>query len=130
MNLDDQIVGLIEQTAQRMCLREQSISIYHQHGAVTRVAAGDTAYAGRKTPYLVRLQTCGGDDRNTKWLASSMGRFDASEGWLTSVNLLGSDGHAAVSKVYDVNYSKLRMVKSKFDLDNLFNSNFNIKPYS
>jgi FAD/FMN-containing dehydrogenase len=105
----------------------------HIHGAVTRVAADDTAFPHRKEGYnfLVLAQWIepAEKSRSIAWARETyelMRPFFASARY---VNYLDDDETGdPVAAAYGANYRRLQRIKAKYDPKNLFRMNQNIQP--
>lgn len=111
------------------------LAIEHQHGAATRVGASDTAFPHRAVGYdfLVVSEWLDPADtaRCTAWARDT---YAAMHPFLASgryVNYLDHDeaGDPAAA-AYGANYSRLRELKAKYDPNNFFRMNQNIRPLS
>jgi len=102
-------------------------------GCATKQPATDaTAYPHRDAEYVMnvhgRWQTEEEDKRCIQW---SREYFEASAPFASSgayVNFLTEDEVDRVRSAYGQNYDRLAAVKKKYDPDNLFRVNMNIKP--
>jgi FAD/FMN-containing dehydrogenase len=101
-------------------------------GATTRPAPDSAAYPHRDAYYVMnvhgRWETPAEDERGVKW---SRDFFDASAkfaGGGVYVNFLTEDETDRVRAAYGKNYDRLAQVKRTYDPDNLFRTNWNIKP--
>ncbi len=101
-------------------------------GAIARVPAGATAYSNRRAAYdsfPVSIWTDpAADEANIAWARDMYAalRPFAMDG--VYVNNLGDEGDDRVKSAYGENYNRLVMLKRKFDPDNLFRLNQNIRP--
>jgi FAD/FMN-containing dehydrogenase len=103
------------------------------HGAVTRVPVSETAFPHRRAGYNLLILGEWTDpadtDRGIRWgreAYSAMGPFMAAGRY---VNYLDQDdGADSVAAAYGPNYQRLRELKAKFDPDNWFHLNQNIRP--
>jgi FAD/FMN-containing dehydrogenase len=108
--------------------------MFHLKGAVSRMAAGRTAFANRHASHAIIHHAAwrpGEDfgDRDTAWARrffAALGRFR--EG--VYVNFLGGDEDPdRVREAYgDSVYARLAAVKTTYDPDNVFHYNQNIRP--
>ncbi len=104
----------------------------HAHGAVARVPADATAFPTRSSPYdlvVIAAWTSAEDDEaNIAWTR----RFHSSmEQWSTHlvyVNALDQDDIDRIPQAYGPNYQRLCEVKEKYDPENRFRRNQNIRP--
>jgi FAD/FMN-containing dehydrogenase len=111
----------------------RSIAILeHAHGAVGRVPADATAFPTRSAPYdLVVIgawTSADNDEANIAWTR----RFHSSmEQWSTHlvyVNAMDQDDVDRIPQAYGPNYKRLLEVKEKYDPENRFRRNQNIRP--
>lgn len=130
---DDAIAAAIEVAAGCPTPMGQ-IVFEHFHGAAMRVPVGDTAYALRSpgfntlvmSEWLDRAQ----DDACIAWGKKGYATIKPFGGSQRYVNYLNYDdaGDEALAAVYGPNLPKLRQIKKKYDPDNVFHLNVNIKP--
>jgi hypothetical protein len=103
----------------------------HAHGAVARVPADATAFPTRNAPYdLVVIgawTNAETDEANIAWTR----RFHlAMERWSTHlvyVNALDQDDVDRIPQAYGPNYKRVCEVKAKYDSENRFRRNQNIR---
>jgi FAD/FMN-containing dehydrogenase len=128
---DDAIRTIVERYAG--CPSPMSaLFLEHVHGAVTRVAVGDTAFPHRSAGYnllLLNQWTNPADgDRCMSWgreTYAAMKPFMAAGRY---VNYLDQDeGTDSVAAAYGPNYPRLKELKAKYDPDNWFHLNQNIQ---
>ncbi len=112
---------------------ECEIAFAQLGGAINRVPAGATAYPHRDLQYVVNIHTRwsnAADDQAC--IAWARGLFDALTPHATGgvyVNFMPEDEAQRVrAGAYGVNYERLARLKAKFDPDNLFRMNQNIRP--
>ncbi|WP_340112688.1 FAD-binding oxidoreductase [Maribellus mangrovi] len=110
------------------------IAIWHYGGAMSRIDDTTTAFTGRKNKYLFSIDACWADaSADDEVLAYARGFLkhmqEFSPGGLY-VNFagLGEEGIDLVKAAYGVNYDRLLGIKRKYDPDNFFRNNQNIKP--
>ena len=109
-----------------------SLLLEHFHGAATRVKPTDTAFPHRSDGYNFLVLS--------QWMDSP--RTDACIAWAKQTytrtapfmaagrysNYLGDDESSDVAAAYGVNYPRLQRVKMKYDPENFFRINQNIRP--
>ncbi|MEZ5833365.1 MAG: FAD-binding oxidoreductase [Dongiaceae bacterium] len=129
---DEAIERLIESFAKCPTPMGQLL-LEHFHGAVSRVAVADTAFPhrleGHNLVILGEWMDPAISDRCINWARetyATMGRFLGSGRY---VNYLGDDesGDPAAA-AYGANYKRLREIKRKYDPDNVFHLNQNVRP--
>jgi FAD/FMN-containing dehydrogenase len=104
----------------------------HFHGAVTRVGPTETAVPHRDEGWSLLLPSVWTDpaetDANIAWTRETFAALRphfAAGRWL---NYLGDDqADDAVEAAYGPNYERLREVKRRYDADNVFHLNHNIR---
>jgi len=109
------------------------IFIEHFHGAASRVPASATAFAMRMSGFNVGIVSQWMDPRqNDPCIAWCRQTFDELKPFFAAaryVNYLDHDEVGdPVSAAYGTNYSRLRQLKAKYDPENLFHANVNIRP--
>ncbi len=102
-------------------------------GAMTRVPTDATAFAHRDKPYMLLLAGVAPDAEGGAECAAWVERaWTRAEAWANGVyvNFLGDrDGAARVHEAYPApTYQRLADVKAKYDPDNRFRGNQNIRP--
>jgi FAD/FMN-containing dehydrogenase len=103
------------------------------HGAVTRVAPTDTAFAHRSPGYNFTVISQWTDpqesDANIRWARETYERMESFTGTEAYVNYLDDDDpRARVQAAYGPNFNRLRDIKDRYDPENLFHLNQNIPP--
>jgi FAD/FMN-containing dehydrogenase len=109
-----------------------AIIIEHFHGAVTRVSPTATAFPHRERGFNVALvgqwTDRSLDDACRKWVretAQTLQPFLADRYY---VNYVAADEDDLVRRAYGPNYDRLAALKHRYDPDNVFRLNVNIKP--
>jgi FAD/FMN-containing dehydrogenase len=101
-------------------------------GATTRAAVDDTAYSSRDAQFVMnvhgRWTEAADDERCISWARAF---FDASRPFALGsvyVNFLTEEETDRIGSAYGPNFERLVAVKDRYDPDNLFRNNQNIKP--
>ncbi len=105
----------------------------HFHGAVTRVGVTDTAFPHRAPGYnlIVLSEWMEPKDNNacTAWARDSYTAMQPFMGAGRYVNYLGDDEPGdPVAAAYGPNHRRLQQLKAKYDPQNFFHMNQNIRP--
>jgi FAD/FMN-containing dehydrogenase len=110
------------------------IVIEHFHGAATRVAPTDTAYALRNPGFnvlvLSQWAAAAGDAAGIAWAGDSYAALRRFVGPSRYLNYLDHDdiGEAALAAAYGANLRRLQSIKKTYDPQNVFRQNVNIVP--
>ncbi|MBX6372883.1 MAG: FAD-binding oxidoreductase [Acetobacteraceae bacterium] len=107
--------------------------IEHFHGAVTRVGVTDTAFPHRAEGYnmlvLSEWTEPGRNDACIAWARESFAALQPFMGGGRYVNYFDGDEQGdAVAAAYGPNYRRLQAIKAKYDPENVFHMNQNIRP--
>jgi FAD/FMN-containing dehydrogenase len=130
---DDAIRTLVECAAAAPSPMSQ-IVLEHFHGKASRIGVSETACAMRLSGYNVVIASQWMDAADTargkQWCRDTFGALVPHFGTTRYVNYLADDeaNDQAIAAVYGPNYPRLRTLKSKFDPDNVFKANVNVKP--
>jgi FAD/FMN-containing dehydrogenase len=111
------------------------ILLEHFHGAATGVGVSDTAFPHRAQGYnflvISEWMERANTDRSIVWARQS---YEQMEPFFASgryVNYLGDDETGEpVVMAYGSNYRRLQELKAKYDPNNFFHMNQNIRPLS
>lgn len=130
--LSDAAIDALYGCAQRLAGPECEVFLGQLGGAASRVPADAAAYGHRDARFVMnvhaRWQSAADDKTHIAWARDV---FDvtgpyASTG--TYVNFMTADDGDRVAQAYGANYGRLAEVKAKYDPDNVFHINQNIKP--
>ncbi|MGA8116409.1 MAG: FAD-binding oxidoreductase [Actinocatenispora sp.] len=130
--LDDEVIDIVAEHAQRIRSPLTAFPIFHLGGAVGRVAEQDTAFHGRQSGHTVNINATtvdeAGFDEEREWsraLWSALRPYHSS----VYVNFLMDEGQQRVRDAYGAaKYDRLRALKRAYDPDNVFHLNQNIPP--
>jgi FAD/FMN-containing dehydrogenase len=129
---DDAIETLVDKFS--TCPSPMSGVLFEQiHGAVTRVSSTETAFPHRQPAYSFLLVSQWMDpaesDRNIAWARETYAAMEPYMAARRYVNYMGeSEGEDPAPAAYGANYERLRSIKAKYDPENLFHMNQNIRP--
>jgi FAD/FMN-containing dehydrogenase len=128
----DGLIDVVIEYAKRLPSPHCEIFFGAIGGATMRPAPDATAYAHRDAAFVMnvhgRWETPAEDERCIAW---SRDYFQASATFASAgayVNFLTPDETDRVKVAYGQNYDRLATVKRKYDPENLFRTNWNIKP--
>jgi hypothetical protein len=126
----DKIISKANKPPQPMVL----IALWHLGGAMSRVGDEQTAFPGRKSPLLFSVDAIWNKPEDTDEVIAYAREFltdmkpFSSGGLYVNFAGLGEEGGALVKAAYGPNYSRLVDIKQRYDPDNFFHINQNIKP--
>lgn len=128
--LTDEAIDCIAEFANTRTSPGTNIVLYHNHGAAARVAPDATAFAARGVPYMLGIYPGwepGDCDPHVSWLQSFYDALVPLSTGLCGINFVG-ESETATREAYGANYPRLQAIKARWDPDNLFRQNHNIKP--
>ena len=105
----------------------------HFHGAATRIGVSETAYALRSSGFNVLILSQWLEPKDTErsiaWARHTYSALEPFFGPARYLNYLGDDEPGdPVQQAYGANHERLRKLKRKYDPDNVFHLNQNIRP--
>jgi FAD/FMN-containing dehydrogenase len=129
--LSDGVINALVDSAEGLTSRYSQIAMMPVHGAASRVGESDTAFSFREEHYEIFYLASWEDDgqeRHVQWARQSYQTIERFTSQRAYVNFLGDEGTARVRAAYGPNYQRLVALKTKYDPENIFHLNQNIKP--
>ena len=135
--LTDDAIRVVANQAYAATSPRSYSAMFHMRGAVSRVPHDATAYAGRDVAHNIVIdgvwlpeESGETGEAETAWVRRFFHALQPNRADGVYVNFLDSDDDARrVRDAYgDVNYRRLAEVKAKYDIDNVFHHNKNIRP--
>jgi FAD/FMN-containing dehydrogenase len=131
--LSDACIATLIESFERAPSPLCQIVVEHFHGAASRVPVDATACALRVTGFNVAIisqwQRPEDTERGTAWARATHAALAPFLAPTRYVNYLENDADAgAAAAAYGPNYPRLRQLKAKYDPDNFFHVNVNIRP--
>jgi FAD/FMN-containing dehydrogenase len=130
--LSDDIIDIVADYGGRIESPISSIALWQMGGAVARVSDDETAFHGRGAGFTFNINgntyTADGFEEQRAWAREY---WQALAPYHTSVyvNFLMEEGEERIRQAYGAaKYDRLKALKRKYDPDNLFRLNQNIKP--
>jgi FAD/FMN-containing dehydrogenase len=107
--------------------------IFHMGGAISRHADEETAASGRDALHTLNINAAwtegGAHHADIAWCREFFNAMQAHSTGSVYVNFLHNDeGEARIRAAYGSKYERLARIKSRYDPDNVFRSNQNIRP--
>ncbi len=131
-DLPDAAIGVLLDSIWQLPTPECEVFIAHVGGAMASVAADATAWPNRGAHFIMNVHTRWRDKAQDaaciKWARQL---FDATARFASGsvyVNFMPDDEGDRVEKAYGANYRRLGEIKRRYDPDNLFRMNQNIRP--
>jgi FAD/FMN-containing dehydrogenase len=131
--MSDEIIRTVHENTAKMPPGHSQMLIMQLGGAVARVPADTTAFSARKAAFQTAFAGIwdGDGQRPTavQWARDFTSSMDVHAHGGSYVNFAQDLDEAAVRTAYGAeNYAKLQRVKAKYDPENVFRLNQNIKP--
>jgi hypothetical protein len=130
--LTDEAIATIVDYAETRTSPFSQILIQHVHGAAARIDPAATAvYALRAEQYLVGMIAAwdsGNQQEHMAWVNALWEETRPFSKQGTYINFMVDEGDARVRAAYGPNYERLAAIKGKYDPQNVFQLNQNIKP--
>ncbi len=130
--LTDDIIDITFDHSMRIESPLTAFPIWQMGGAIARVGEHETAFNGRAAGYAFNInaatETAEGFDEEREWVRSF---WSALEPHHTSVyvNFLMEEGEERIRQAYGAEkYERLKALKGRYDPDNFFRLNQNIRP--
>lgn len=131
--LDDELIDVLIDAASSFSSPMTSIAFFRIHGAASRVPLGDTAFGSREDKWDFNLISQWTDpaesEHHTAWTREHWSKVEEMTDGSAYINHIAGDDKAdRVPKSFGDNYDRLVSLKQKYDPQNLFRLNPNIKP--
>lgn len=130
--LTDEVIDITVDHSLRIKSPLTAFPIWQRGGAVARVGEDETAFGGRSAGHTFNItaatETAEGFDEEREWVRNF---WSALEPYHTSVyvNFLMEEGEERIRQAYGARkYDRLKALKRRYDPDNLFRLNQNIRP--
>src|SRR4026208_798178 len=131
--LSDDAIAQYSRFGEALPTMHSTMHMYPINGAAARVGKNDTAWNYRDAMWAQVIVGVDPDPANKEKIVSwTKSYYDAvhpfSAGGAYVNFLMGDEGEERVKKTYGGNYERLATIKKKYDPDNFFRVNQNIKP--
>jgi hypothetical protein len=130
--LSDEVIDITAESAAHMESPLSAFAIFHLGGELARVGESDTAFNGRKAGFTFNItgntETNRGWDREQEWVRETWSALKPHHSSVY-VNFLMDEGEERIRQAYGAEkFARLRALKRRFDPDNFFRLNQNIRP--
>lgn len=133
-SLDKDTRAAIIEEAKNRPADSMLIAIWHYGGQMNRIGSSDTAFGSRDTTFLLSMDSIWDDpadsDKVISWSRNFLDKMKkySGDGMYVNFSGFGEEGEDLVQAAYGKNYKRLVKIKTKYDPDNFFHHNQNIKP--
>lgn len=131
--INDEVITIINDTVQDRPASSILFDIWAMGGAISHIAAEATAMGDRSAPWTFVFNTTWSDpaleEACIEWTRDfydELQPYSPGGSYLNFPGFMEEEG--LVEKAYGRNYARLAAIKAKYDPDNLFRLNQNIKP--
>jgi FAD/FMN-containing dehydrogenase len=132
--LDDDAIERIVEHARRQPSPFSTTDLWHVGGAMTRVGPDESAFFGREAAFMLNPEAnwieAADDDANVEWVrrfVADMAPFSDGSRYLNFAGFQ-EEGDEMMQTSFGAHYARLEALKRRYDPDNLFRLNQNIKP--
>ena len=130
-SLDDQNIQRMVEALPTIPSPASQIELSYLGGAAARVAAGETAFGDRSSPFIVNLlgNWCApaDDAKNVAWVRGLFAKLRPSMTPGVYVNFMSGDEQDRVPEAYRERWDRLVAIKTRYDPDNFFRLNQNVR---
>ena len=130
--LDEGTIATLVEHSSRNPSPLGQVHIHHLEGALARVGETQTAFARRYAPFVVNLPAAWMDpaqtEANITWVREFSEALRPHGTGESYVNFSGADESDRLEAAYGPNLPRLMELKRRWDPENLFRGNLNVKP--
>ncbi|MBO0693451.1 MAG: FAD-binding oxidoreductase [Acidimicrobiaceae bacterium] len=130
--LSDGAIDLLVEQASRMRSPLAQVHLHHLGGAMSKSAAGATAFPSREADFVYNLiglwMAPEDDEANIAWARGAFEAMRPVSAGGAYVNFMGEEAADRVRAAYGPNYERLVALKRRYDPHNRFRMNQNISP--
>jgi len=131
-NLDGGTIDRLVEAAATIPSSETQIELAYLGGAASRVAADETAFGSRSSPFIMNLlanwSDPSADARNIAWIRGVFNQLRPAMKAGVYVNFMSGDEQDRVPEAYRERWDRMVAVKSHYDPTNFFRLNQNVPP--
>jgi hypothetical protein len=130
--LSDEVIEMHVENCARLPTVHSTMHLYPINGAAHRVGKNDTAWSFREANFAQVIVGVDPDPANNeqmiRWSKAYWNALHPHSAGGAYVNMIMDEGADRVQAAYRDNYDRLAQIKAKYDPQNLFRVNQNIKP--
>jgi hypothetical protein len=131
----DEALSLVAKTMQERASKRTLVVVFSWGGAINRVGAEDTANSERSANWMVSIdgnwEDPAEDDKVVSWVReqwSKAHKLGTGSTYLNFTGITDESTDVGVDDAFGRNLKRLREIKKKYDPENFFRMNNNIKP--
>lgn len=132
--IDENLIEHIAEQAETSVSPLSSVNLWALGGAMNRVAVDATAFGKRDCGFMVAVEANwegqDGAAANRAWVGDFVAALRPASRAGVYLNFPGAAGgqESLVQGCYDSNFARLQAIKRRYDPDNVWRGNFNIRP--
>ena len=133
-SLDDEVIEAVIRHNESRPGALSTVDVWHMGGAVRDAGEEESAFGGRQAPYLLGVEANweeeAQDEANVAWTRKVVAEMQRFSGGAEYLNFPGfqEGGEETMRATFGEKYERLAALKKKYDPDNLFRLNQNVKP--
>jgi hypothetical protein len=132
MNLDDATIDRLLEAAISLPSPGTQIELAYLGGAVSQLAASETAFGDRSAPFILNLlanwSEASADDVHMSWVRGLFQKLRPSMRAGVYVNFMSGDEQDRVPEAYQERWDRMVAIKTHYDPHNFFRLNQNVPP--
>lgn len=134
LRLDEEMIPTIIRHARAMPSDLSTVDLWPIGGAIQRVGPWESAYGARQAAFLINPEANWvepeGDAANVRWVRDFIAAMAPYSDGSRYLNFAGfqEEGDEMIRQAFGAQYEKLAALKRKYDPENLFRLNQNVKP--
>jgi FAD/FMN-containing dehydrogenase len=130
--LSDEVINLHVKNCAQLPTVHSTMHLYPINGAAHQVGENETAWSYREANFAQVIvgvdPNPANNERMIRWSKDYWEALHPFSAGGAYVNMIMDEGHDRVQAAYRDNYPRLSQIKAKYDPDNLFRVNQNIRP--
>jgi FAD/FMN-containing dehydrogenase len=130
--LSDELIDALVEIADRAPSPLTQVHVHHLGGRMAGIPDGGSAFPSRGASFVYNLigvwQDPADDDRNIAWARGAFEQLRPFSLGSAYINFLADEGEERVRAAYGPNYERLQAMKRRYDPENVFRLNHNIRP--
>jgi FAD/FMN-containing dehydrogenase len=132
--LDDAVIDVVVDRSRHMASPISTVDLWYVGGAVKRVGPEASAFGGRQAGWLVNYEANwedpADDAANLGWVQAGVDALKPFSDGSRYLNFAGfqEEGDPMMHAAFGSSYARLAALKARYDPDNLFRLNQNIRP--